>query len=233
MKSILFFLLFISLHIASAQSTSKTKQTATKPAASTSKTIEPSKKEKSPSTSKTKSDGQSTSTKNEVVPSPSIPNDKTIDTDKFCAKLWEHLANWGNTSEEAAAKVELTWYEDKAPEGSKEVSPGLEIKGPTASKELDETNIKNESENIHIPLTSPPTSEVSELLKGSEAQLKATTADLYIKSSKGRIITQCTLSDPDSNGDVWGKIKIGNKRILVKFSWQLGKFDRRKKFIAI
>lgn len=164
--------------------------------------------------------------------------EKRLPSDKFCARLWEHLNNWkGEVGESAGAYVELKWFEDNGSifkdkplndSGLKEI-PGPDVKG-----ELTEQAVKPNDEHIYIPIEEPLADEVTGPgLDINTAKQAATDGSITFFNKRGGVVTGVNFDDPDKFGNIWGKCTIKGKKFVVLYIWKRGKFSARNKFILL
>lgn len=158
--------------------------------------------------------------------------ENTLGSDKFCAKLWEHLNNWeGKEGEKAASKFELEWFENNGAEIPKDFSPKEEIKGPKTPGQIDDKATDGQTADINVPLR--PAEEIDGLKEADKGILKATDGSFIIKSSKGRTLTAISFQEPNKKGEIWGVAKVKDKFFAVKLIWKKAKLDSRNQLVLL
>lgn len=158
--------------------------------------------------------------------------ENTLGSDKFCAKLWEHLNNWkGEAGERAASKFDLVWYEHTSDEITKDFIPDKEVKGPKTPGQIDDKATDGQKEDINVPLR--PAEEIEGLKDADKGILLATDGSFIIKNNKGRTLTAISFQEPNKKGEIWGVAKVKDKFFAVKLIWKKAKLDSRNKLVLL
>lgn len=163
---------------------------------------------------------------------PKGSKENTLGSDKFCAKLWNHLNNWkGEEGERPGAKLELEWFEHNSADLPKDFVPGKKIEGPQPPLNLDDKSTDGQSADINIPLKAAE--EIEGLRETEKGVLKADDGSFIVSNKKGRVLTAISFQEPNKKGEIWGVSKVKDKFFAVKFSWKRAKLDSRNKLVLL
>jgi hypothetical protein len=185
--------------------------------------------------------------------SPTISIDRSL---TGSAAIWDHLKNWkGSNGENAAAKIDLTWYPDDASKGVTVVqnikgkkeeglnvqldSSGFSTRGTFVRPfQVDGSNITPDL-NIIFPVKNiSPSADstgfvIEQNLKDKVIVLNADSYLMTIRNAKGGNASFVQLEKPNSKGEIWGRCIMNKKKYLVKLNWVRGEVSTRSVFNVV